>query len=486
VFEKGILPHIGNLTLEIHHLDIGQGDSTLIVIRDFGEIIYTVLIDAADAGEAPLIHEYMNRLGVISLDTLVITHYDKDHFRGALALLTHSKICQRTLVFDRGDPEDVDLLKKFKLGIDPQEVDDDRLYEDEIAELKELLYGRGQKQRICAGKKPNWMVGKELVSFARPDQPPVLTLTCVAANGYILGGGYVQPQHRDRENAMSLCLLLRFGSFVYYFGGDAPGVPSNDVETAVGNAVLAQLGLDHICGMKASHHGSHHSTLPGFVDLINPTCAFISCGIQHGHPRQQAIDTLEGTPGLQNYYMTRCAYRRNHITPHNSIQKGKARVAGDESTLGTIVLRIEQSTANDHVFYVGYWDREAATWRLNRHCCTHDEIYEEITFVEETPEELAVTACEDIHPGEHAQESVLLEDAIERQRAARDEELVRGFGVRGRDARRSLREDDEPAEPPPPPKTIQTEEMVDELDERYEREMQQKEDAEYDDDDEYS
>ena len=110
-------PHIGNLTLEIHHLDIGQGDATLIVVRDHGSIIHTVLVDAADAGEAPLIHEYMNQLGVVNLDMLVITHYDKDHFRGALALLNNSTICQNTLVFDRGDPDDSDLLKGFDFSL---------------------------------------------------------------------------------------------------------------------------------------------------------------------------------------------------------------------------------------------------------------------------------------------------------------------------------------------------------------------------------
>ena len=294
---------------------------------------------------------------------------------------------------------------------------------------------------------------------------PLLTFTCVAANGHVLGGKYIRPLHSDRENARSMCFLLRFGSFAYYFGGDAPGVPANNLEGAVGTAILAKFGLDHVCGMKVSHHGSHHSTKPEFVELLDPTSAFVSCGIHDKFlpPRQEPIDALADGSRMQNFYLTRCAYRRDHITPHGEIQQGQGRVAGDESTLGTIILRIEHAMIHDHIFYVGYWDRELACWRLNRHCCLLHDIAEEVTFRDEQPEDLAITACPRNEAGEHIRQTVHLEDAIERRRAARDERRVRRLGVRDRNALRGAKEGGEPKEKKAP-KTIETEAMLLELD----------------------
>ena len=480
-------PHMDNLTLEIHHLDIGQGDATLIVVRDRGSIIRTVLIDAADAGEAPLIHEHMKLLGIVNLDVLAITHYDKDHFRGALALLNSSTICQNTLVFDRGDPEDSDQLKSFDLSLSSKNLDEDRLFGDDLAALQELLSGENRKRRTCAGKDADWMVGKTLIAIGVKGQAPLLTLTCVAANGHVLGGTYVRPLHNDRENARSLCFLLRFGSFAYYLGGDAPGVPANDLEGAVGNAMMEYFGLDHVCGMKVSHHGSHHSTTPEFVELLDPTSAFVSCGIHDTflHPRQEPIDALAGGNRMQNFYLTRCVYRRNHITAHGQIQQGAGRVAGDESTLGTIILRIEHSMIHDHIFYVGYWDRELACWRLKRHCCLQHDIAEEVTFHQERPEDLAVTACPLNEPGEHIHQTVVLEDAIERRRAARDEKIVRGLAVRGRTALRSTQYGGEPKEKEEP-KTIETEEMLLQLDKQFDEEIEDNARKADDDDEDYS
>lgn len=466
-------PHIGNLTLEIHHLDIGQGDATLIVVRDRRRIMQTVLIDAADSGEAPLIDEYMHSLGIVNLDILAITHYDKDHFRGALALLNNSTICQNTCVFDRGEPEDADHLTSFNLSLAAADLEEDRLFGDDLAALKALLAGPSAKRRVCARKPANWMVGQKLINIGADGEPPLLTLTCVAANGHVLGGKFVPPLHSDRENARSMCFLLQFGSFAYYLGGDAPGVPANDLEGAVGAAIVKHFELDHVCGMKVSHHGSHHSTTPEFIELLDPTSAFVSCGIHDKflHPRQEPIDALVGGERMQNFYLTRCVYRRNHITPHGRIQVGPARVAGDESTLGTIVLRIEHSMIHDHIFYVGYWDREMARWRVQRHCCLSSAIAEEITFKQEQPDDLVISACPRTQPGEYIEQKVLLEDAIERQRAARDEEIVRATARRDRIAVRGTLDGGEPKEKKEP-KTIETEEMLMQLDEELDQEIE--------------
>ena len=70
-----------NGSLEIHFLDVGQGDCTFVSCPD-GE---TVLIDCGSThgGDAQAVRTYLlNELGTtdVNLDTLVITHPDKDHY----------------------------------------------------------------------------------------------------------------------------------------------------------------------------------------------------------------------------------------------------------------------------------------------------------------------------------------------------------------------------------------------------------------------
>src|SRR5215216_1804405 len=68
-------------TLEIHHLDIGQGDSTLIV----GPTGKSLLFDAGESNwnsstKARIIGPYIEAvLGCKSLDYVVISHFHVDH-----------------------------------------------------------------------------------------------------------------------------------------------------------------------------------------------------------------------------------------------------------------------------------------------------------------------------------------------------------------------------------------------------------------------
>lgn len=463
------LPHSGNVRVEIHHLDVGQGDSTLILVWDQGKILKSALIDGGDTGRAELIHHYMNRVGVKLLDWIVITHYDADHCRGMLELLSQSPICANASIFDRGNPEDYELGKKLSeeslgrsKGPWPMLVDEDE--DDPLVELF-LLLRKMKQERTTRGMTGKDMLGAELFVIGGGEDEPRISLQCIAANGHVLGGTFVAPMHSDRENARSLALLLRFNDFAYFFGGDAPGIVSNDLEGAIANHLMGGMKLDHVCGFKASHHGSHHSTKPRFVDAIRPTCAFISCGDhrKHQHPRQEALDAIQHGVTVQNGYLTRCAFRRDHVTPHGKIQDGKLRVAGDENTLGTIVLRIDHALVDDHIFHVGYWDRELRTWRVKRHCCYLRDIAEEIGFRTQEPEDPMVTTCSTQEPAQKVEQTVLVADAIERSRARRDEEIVRSFRV-DRFANRAVLEGTESVEKPPP-KTVQTEEMLQKLDE---------------------
>jgi beta-lactamase superfamily II metal-dependent hydrolase len=75
--------------LEIHVIDVGQGESSLVIARNAGRS-RTMLIDGGDVGYGETVHNYVAaKLGPVTpLDHIVVSHYDGDHSGGILALLT--------------------------------------------------------------------------------------------------------------------------------------------------------------------------------------------------------------------------------------------------------------------------------------------------------------------------------------------------------------------------------------------------------------
>jgi hypothetical protein len=79
-------------TLEIHHIDVGQGESTLIIAQDpllppGPNRQRSVLIDGGRADTASYVHEYVAAHLNGNLDRIITTHYDIDHSGGITTLL---------------------------------------------------------------------------------------------------------------------------------------------------------------------------------------------------------------------------------------------------------------------------------------------------------------------------------------------------------------------------------------------------------------
>src|SRR5262245_62150753 len=101
-------------TLDIHHINTGRGNATLLVLPDGT----TLLVDAGDGGNPPprgtpprpdgsrtpaeWIARYLRAMGVSALDYGYVTHFHADHM-GAMPELAR-RIPVRTMV-DRGWPD---------------------------------------------------------------------------------------------------------------------------------------------------------------------------------------------------------------------------------------------------------------------------------------------------------------------------------------------------------------------------------------------
>src|SRR5947208_16931492 len=120
------------------------------------------------------------------------------------------------------------------------------------------------------------------------------TLTFVAVNGRIIGGGTVSVSD---ENDRSIAVLIKYGGFDYLWASDLGGGTIDeactgrftssqvDVETSVITAIspggafplISSQGIDVL---HVNHHGSESSTNKNWMNLSRPAVAVISTG--HG------------------------------------------------------------------------------------------------------------------------------------------------------------------------------------------------------------
>ncbi|MFT5432489.1 MAG: hypothetical protein ACI9OJ_003188, partial [Myxococcota bacterium] len=71
-------PATGPGGLEIHVIDVGQGDAILIISPDG----FTMLVDAGEEFAAPVIINYLTSIGVAGLDYTAVSHMHADHIGG--------------------------------------------------------------------------------------------------------------------------------------------------------------------------------------------------------------------------------------------------------------------------------------------------------------------------------------------------------------------------------------------------------------------
>lgn len=74
-------------TLDIHTIDVGQGESSLIIADNRAGRRRVMLIDGGLAAQAQTVHNRIRALAPAGPDHIVVTHYDDDHSGGITALL---------------------------------------------------------------------------------------------------------------------------------------------------------------------------------------------------------------------------------------------------------------------------------------------------------------------------------------------------------------------------------------------------------------
>ena len=253
----------GNRYLEIIHLDVGQGDATL-VISPSGK---TLLIDGGDTGKGNrVVVPLLKARGIERLDYIVATHYDADHIGGLDEVINHFQ-GQHGPILDRGR-----------------------------AGRKQTPTSKAYAQYVAAGglsadRNPVALGARAI------DLDGGVSVRVVAAGGCVLGHGAKPVITKPDENSVSVAMVISYGQFDYFIGGDLTGGGKSgnrktpDVETSVARVV------GDIDVLKLSHHGSETSSNEMFLAATAPEIAVVSVGNKgknkrYHHPRRSVLTRL--------------------------------------------------------------------------------------------------------------------------------------------------------------------------------------------------
>ena len=217
--------------LQVHFIDVGQGDCTLISCGS-----ESMLIDAGDNNQGTNVQNYLQKQGIESLKYVICTHPDSDHI-GGMDVILYKFDCETIFMTD--------------------EEKDTNTYRDVIDTMK----GKGYKNTLP-------IVGE---SYSLED-----------AEFTILS----PSQLSDDSNNNSISIILTHGNNNFFFTGDAESEEESDILNS-GISIDADV-------YKVGHHGSSSSSSMELLESVSPTYAVISCGEEnsYGHPHSETLNVL--------------------------------------------------------------------------------------------------------------------------------------------------------------------------------------------------
>lgn len=231
-----VLPAFALADLEVHFLDVGQGDCAVILCD--GEVM---VIDGGPRASADMVYGYIrNTLRLSRIEYIVSTHPHLDHVYGLSSVLNAA-------------PVDLVLTPVTKW------------------DSKAFSY---------------------MVKYAERQGTPL----SVPSDGdtFSLGGAAVtvllcMPEAIDsgRTNDASIVLRIDYGETSFLFTGDAEDWSEYTLLT---NGVNLKADV-----LKVSHHGSSTASTMEFLREVSPEYAVISVGREngYGHPHRETLNRLE-------------------------------------------------------------------------------------------------------------------------------------------------------------------------------------------------
>lgn len=229
--------------LTIYFIDVGQGDSTLIVTPNHK----TILIDGGgtefesdfDIGKQTLLPEILGQR-ITKIDYLLISHFDSDHATGVAQIL--GKIDVSSIILTR-------------------QLEENDIYRHILSIAKE------KKIKLIYVKEGDVLkIGGIKISIIHPENKLMIN---------------------NPMNNNSIVCKVEYNSFSMLLTGD--------IEMEAEELILRKNINLKADVLKVAHHGSKTSTTGEFLKAINPKVALIGVGKNNnfGHPSNEVIQRLK-------------------------------------------------------------------------------------------------------------------------------------------------------------------------------------------------
>jgi len=239
-------------TLELHHIDVGQADSTLIVTPSNE----TILIDTGDyRDDGQTVIDYLEANGIDRIDHLVTTHGHADHIGGHPELIEHFEEDGDGIgaVYDSGVVHPTATYERY---LDAVEAHNVSIYEVAAGDRLSLA-GDGLEATVL--NPPDGDVSGD-----------------IDTNGIVLS--------------------LAFGDFSYLTTGDLDASGERRLVETSGDDLAADV-------YQAGHHGSSTSSSAPFLDWVDPNVAIVSSAVdsRYGHPHGEVLAAFADR-GIETYW----------------------------------------------------------------------------------------------------------------------------------------------------------------------------------------
>lgn len=234
-------PPADSVTLTV--FDVGKADAMILETKSS-----VTVIDTGCKGDGKIIEKYLGDKGIDKIDTLIITHFDKDHVGGAARV-----------------------VKKFPIGT---------IYVPDYKSDSDEYLGFIQNASN-ADNKITPVPMKEQRTWKYDDA----AFTLYAPNETDYG--------EKEENDFSLCLLMEHGENRFLFTGDAEEPRQQEI---------MDLNLGAVKFLKFPYHGNYLKTTEAFLDAFKPETAVICCS-EKENADERTVETLKKR-GIDAYYTT--------------------------------------------------------------------------------------------------------------------------------------------------------------------------------------
>ena len=215
----------------VYYLDVGQGDSSLIIYNDI--VVMNDTGGTSNYNVSSGCIKLLKSLGYSHIDYLILTHGDFDHMGDSIYLINNYKVKNVILNNDSFNELETNLIKELK--------------------KKKIKY------------------------YQNVEKIPI-------SNNIIT---ILNTEEYDNENDNSNVIYIELNNYNFMFMGDAGVDKEKDI--------LERHNISNIDVLKVGHHGSKTSSSKSFINKINPKYSIISDGKnnRYGHPNKEVLNNLD-------------------------------------------------------------------------------------------------------------------------------------------------------------------------------------------------